>query len=231
MTYTSTHTAAFSYKYYYASSSGGCISITGISWSAKMLRMWLKKHMKASIEASMLTILYHKMSARRTQMSTSHPTIPERWNIMSGACKFVPAMDARTWQVIEATKRGMAGVDRKGLVSGSLYLIWTEPNSKVNTKAYKPLRFILKLRNKYNCLLFRERTRLGGIKKKELIGDLDCEDSGWRENLFIRRSLPSYYVQAPVYSCVWHVSVYSCVWHVSVYMCGSVCIYAIALMQ
>jgi len=112
--YTSTHAPGFSYKYYYTSSSDGCISLLiGISWWAKMLGMWLKKHMKATIEASMLTIQYHKMSVRITQMSTSHPTIPETWNIMNGACKFVSAWDARTWQVIEATKRGMTGVDSK----------------------------------------------------------------------------------------------------------------------
>ena len=35
----------------------------------------------------------------------------------------------------------MAGVDRKGLVSASVYLIWTEPNSKVNRIRYKPLPF------------------------------------------------------------------------------------------
>ena len=92
-------------------------------------------------EASMLTIEYHKMSVRRTQMSTSHPTIPDRWNIMTGPCKFVSTMDARTWQVIEATKRDVVGVDRKGLVSASVYLIWTEPNSKVNRITYKALPF------------------------------------------------------------------------------------------
>ena len=74
-------------------------------------------------EASMLTIQYQKMSVRITQMSTSHPTIPDRWNIMNGARKFVSAMDASPWQVIEAIKRGMAGVDRKGLVTASVYLI------------------------------------------------------------------------------------------------------------
>ena len=43
---------------------------------------------------------------------------------MSEPCKFVcAAMDARPWQVIEATKRDMVGVDRKGLVSASVYLI------------------------------------------------------------------------------------------------------------
>jgi len=88
-----------------------------------MLGMSLKKHMKATSEASMLTILYHKMSMRITHMSTSHPTIPDRWNIISEPCKFMSVTHARPWQVIEATKRGMARVDRKGLVSASVYLI------------------------------------------------------------------------------------------------------------
>ena len=50
-------------------------------------------------------------------------------------------MDVRPWQVIEATKMDMVGVDRKGLVTASVYLIWTEPNSKVNRITYKPLPF------------------------------------------------------------------------------------------
>ena len=132
----------------------------------------MKKHKKAMSEATMLTIQYQKMSVRRTHMSTSHPTIPDRWNIMNGACKFVSAMDARTWQVIEATKRGMAGVDRKGLVSASVYLIWTEPNSKVNRKTYKPVPFSIacvdqKDENTGRRRLRRRRRRRGVTQEVE----------------------------------------------------------------
>jgi len=74
---------------------------------------------------------HHANSSTRIHISTSHPTIPDKWNMKIVVGKLISTVDTRTWQHIAVTKIILLGLACwKGLLFEPSYLIPMDVNKR-----------------------------------------------------------------------------------------------------
>jgi hypothetical protein len=76
-----------------------------------MIIMKFKKHNEVTTKRNMLKMYHFHNSGRRIQRSVSHPTTPDKWNMILVVRKLLSAIVATAWQNRDVKNRKQIGVD------------------------------------------------------------------------------------------------------------------------